>query len=73
LILAGPVEATSQLHHLLPKLRRDPHGSRLGRGSSLRVSEEAERNGEIRLVEGLLSDAAKAARSDVWRHGHIAR
>jgi peptide chain release factor subunit 1 len=70
LLLAGPVEASSQLHHLLPKqwqsrvvaslnlpVEADQHTVL---AATRRVSEEAERNGEIRLVEGLISDAARA-------------
>ncbi len=70
LVLAGPVEATSQLHHLLPKQWQSRVVASLNLpveadqqtvlAATLRISEEAERNGEIRSVEELISDAARA-------------
>jgi hypothetical protein len=70
LLLAGPVEATGQLQHLLPKqwqsrvvasmdlpVESDQHTVL---AATLGIAEEAERNGEIRLVEELISDAARA-------------
>jgi peptide chain release factor subunit 1 len=70
LMLAGPVEATSQLRQLLPK----PWQSRVVASLDLpvestqqtvlaatrRIAEEAERDGEVTLVEELISDAARA-------------
>ena len=68
LLLAGPVEATSQLHHLLPKQWQSRVVASLNLpvdaaqhsvlAATLRFSEEAERDGEIRSVAGLISDAA---------------
>jgi hypothetical protein len=70
LMLAGPVEATSQLQHLLPKQWQSRVVASLNLpveadkqtvlAATRQVSEEAERNGEIRLVEGLISDAASS-------------
>jgi peptide subunit release factor 1 (eRF1) len=70
LLLAGPVEATSQIQHLLPKQWQSrvvaslnlPVDADQGAvlAATLRIGEEAERNGEIRLVEGLISNAARA-------------
>jgi peptide chain release factor subunit 1 len=69
LLLAGPVESTSQLQRLLPKhwqsrvfatldlpVDSDPQTVL---AATLRVAEEAERNGESMLVENLISDAAR--------------
>jgi peptide subunit release factor 1 (eRF1) len=70
LVLAGPVEATSQLQHLLPKQWQSRVVVSLNLpveadqqtvlAATLRIAEEAERNGEIRSVEELISDAARA-------------
>jgi len=70
LVLAGPVEATSQLQHLLPKQWQSRVVASLNLpveadqqmvlAATLRIGKEAERNGEIRLVEELISDAARA-------------
>lgn len=70
LMLAGPVEATSQLQQLLPKRWRSRVVASLDLpveadkhtvlAATLRAGEEAERNGESRLVEELISDAARA-------------
>jgi peptide chain release factor subunit 1 len=70
LMLAGPVEATSKLHQLLPKrwqsrvvasldlpVEADKHTVL---AATLGAGEEAERNGEVTLVEELISDAARA-------------
>ncbi len=70
LVLAGPVEATSQLQHLLPKHWQSRVVASLNLpveadqqtvlAATLRIGKEAERNGEIRSVEKLISDAARA-------------
>ena len=70
LMLAGLVEATSQLQQLLPKQWQPRIVASLNLpveadrqtvlAATLRIAEEAERNGESRLVEGLISDAARA-------------
>jgi peptide chain release factor subunit 1 len=70
LMLAGPVEATSKLQQLLPKrwqsrvvasldlpVEADKHTVL---AATLGAGEEAERNGEVTLVEELISDAARA-------------
>ena len=70
LMLAGLVEATSQLQQLLPKQLQSRIVASLDLpvesdqqtvlDATLRVAEEAERNDESRLVEELISDAARA-------------
>jgi peptide subunit release factor 1 (eRF1) len=70
LVLAGPVGATSQLQHLLPKQWQSRVVASLNLpveadqqtvlAATLRIAEEAERNGEIRAVEELISNAARA-------------
>jgi peptide chain release factor subunit 1 len=70
LLLAGPVEATSQLQQLLPKQWQSRIIASLDLpvesdqqtvlAATLRIAEEAERNDEIRLVEELISGAARA-------------
>ena len=92
LMLAGPVEATSKLHQLLPKrwqsrvvasldlpVEADKH---IVLAATLGAGEEAERNGEVTLVEELISDAARAEQRAVTgldatlralRHGRIRR
>ncbi|HEY8459324.1 MAG TPA: hypothetical protein VIM99_03035 [Blastocatellia bacterium] len=70
LILAGPVEATGQLQQLLPKRWQSRIVASLNLpvdsdpqtvlAATLKVAEEAERNGEMTLVEELLENAARA-------------
>jgi peptide subunit release factor 1 (eRF1) len=70
LVLAGLVEATSQLQQLLPKHWQSRIVASLDLPvesdqqtvltATLRIAEEAERNDEIRLVEELISGAARA-------------
>ena len=70
LVLAGLVEATSQLQQLLPKQLHSRIVASLDLpvesdqqtvlDATLRVAEEAERNGEIASVEELIADAARA-------------
>lgn len=70
LMLAGPVEATSQLQQLLPKQWQSRIVASLDLPvesdqqtvltATLKVAEEAERKGEMALVEDLIADAARA-------------
>jgi len=70
LMLAGPVEATSQLQQLLPKQWQSRIVALLDLpvesdqqtvlAATLQVAEEAERNGEMTLAEKLIADAARA-------------
>jgi len=70
LMLAGPVETTGRLQQLLPKQWQSRIVASLDLpvesdqqtvlAATLRVAEEAERNGETVLVEELIADAARA-------------
>jgi peptide chain release factor subunit 1 len=83
LFLAGPVEATGQLQRLLPKQWQERVVASLDLpveadqqtvlAATRQISEEAERNDEIRLVEELISDAARAEQRAVTGLGATLR